>query len=150
MSAPGKSSKYSSSAIKRRDVEIVGRFVEQQNIRLCHQDSQKIKPAPFAARQIADERILRRRREQEFFEHLRSRDLISVGGRNVFGDLFDVINDALFFVQSAAFLIVIADVNGLPDLDLARIGFDSFGDNFQKRRFARTVFADNADAVVAF
>ena len=89
-------------------------------------------------------------RKQKFFEHLPGRDLIAVVGRDVFGDFADVIDDALFVVECAAFLIVIADVDGLPDFDLARVGFDAAGDDFEQRRFARAVRADDADAVVAF
>ena len=32
---------------ERRNVEIVGRLVKQKNIRLAHQNSKKIKPAPL-------------------------------------------------------------------------------------------------------
>ncbi len=87
---------------------------------------------------------------RNFSSHLSRRNLLPADGRDIFGDFADVIDHALFVVQRAAFLVVITDMNGLPDFDFAAVGFDSICYDFQQRCFTRTVFADNSDAVVAF
>ncbi len=41
---------------ERVDVEVVGRLVEQQHVRLVHQQPHELEPAPLAAREVAHER----------------------------------------------------------------------------------------------
>ena len=83
---------------QRRDVEIVGRLIEQQYIRRTHQNSQQVKPPPLAARKISDDGILGGRREQKSFEHFARRYLHAVVRRDIFGDIADVVDDTLFVV----------------------------------------------------
>ncbi len=42
--------------VERVDVEIVGRFVEQQHVGFVEQQSQELQPAPLTAGQVADPR----------------------------------------------------------------------------------------------
>ena len=44
---------------QRVDVQVVGRLVEQQHVRLVHQQPQQLQPPPLAAGQVADRRPLR-------------------------------------------------------------------------------------------
>ena len=53
---PGQPSSRSSSARERVDVEVVGRLVEQQHVRLGHQQPHELQPAALAAGEVAHER----------------------------------------------------------------------------------------------
>jgi len=52
------------------DVKIVGRLVEKQDIRLAHQDQQKLEPSPLPSGQIADLCPLHLLVEEELLAHL--------------------------------------------------------------------------------
>ena len=47
---------------QRVDVEVVGRLVEQQHVRLVHEQPQQLQPPPLAAGEVADRGPLARRR----------------------------------------------------------------------------------------
>ena len=55
---------------ERLDVEVVGRLVEQQHVRLGHQQAHQLQPAPLAAGQVADRRPLPLAGEAEPLEQL--------------------------------------------------------------------------------
>ena len=59
---------------QRVDVEVVGRLVEQQHVRLGHEQSQQLQSAALATGQLADRRPLRVPHEAEPLAHLGRRD----------------------------------------------------------------------------
>ena len=54
---------------KRRDIQVVGRFVQQQYVRRFHQNAQQVQPPLFPAAEFADGHPLQFRWEQEPFQH---------------------------------------------------------------------------------
>ena len=67
---------------QRVDVEIVRRLVEQQHVGLGHHQPHQLEPAPFAAREIGDERPLPVADEAEALAQLRCRQLAAVAERD--------------------------------------------------------------------
>ena len=49
--------------LQRQDVEVVGRLVEHQEIRIAHQDRAEVEPAPLTAAEFRNEVVLGLRRE---------------------------------------------------------------------------------------
>src|SRR5262245_56304407 len=134
---------------ERRDVQVVRDFVEQQQVRRAHQDSEQIESASFAARQRGDRLILHRGRKEEPVEHLTGGDPSAVNRPNAFGHVLHVINQPLRFVEFAVLLIVISYDQSFARLDLARVRLDPPRDDFEQRGFARAVRPDDAYAVAA-
>ena len=40
------------------DIQVIGRFIQDQDIRILHQDTEQTQPPLFAAGQLADRRVL--------------------------------------------------------------------------------------------
>src|SRR5581483_6758875 len=134
---------------ERLNVPIVRDLVEQQEVWRAHQQAQQIQPAPLAARQTGYRLILHRGGKQKAVEHLAGRDHVALDRADVFGNLTDVINQALVVIERVTRLIVVTDNYCFAEFDLARVGLHPAGDDFEQRGFARAVRADHADAVAA-
>ena len=134
--------------VERFEIQIVGRLVEDQQVRAPRKFTGQQEPRAFAARQRADERIDDAGIEQELLqipddmlldaEHF---DPVAAVGEHL----------AHGFVRShqAALLVDDDTVERLGERDRAAVGREFAGEQLEQRRLARTVCTDDADAITA-
>ena len=134
--------------LERRDIQVVGRLVEQQHVRRGHQHARQIQPPLFAARQALHRRILHVRREEELLEHLGGGEA-SVGRLHVFRDVAHVIDQPQLGVDLREFLRKETHAHRVADCDAPLVGRKLAGEQAQQRRLAAAVFADHSHALVA-
>ena len=113
---PAKSSSASSSARKRVDVEVVGRLVEQEQVRAALQHFGEMHAVALAARQLADLLLLVRALEVEGAD-IGSAVHLALAERDDVVAAGDFLPDVLLAVERVARLIDIAKLNALADLD---------------------------------
>ncbi len=157
----------------RLGVEMVGRLVEQQQLRLVEQQLAQRHAAALAARELRHVRVVRRTAQRVHrlvdlaveipqalgldlvlqFRHLvgglvgivRRQLVVAVEDRLLLGDAFhDVFANRLRRVQ-LRFLLEVADAGALGDPGLAVIVLVEAGHDLQQRGFARAVDAQHAD-----
>ena len=132
----------------RTDIEVVRRLIEDEDIRLGHEDAEQIEATLLAAAQLLDLHILHGRWEQEAVEHVARTDE-TVHGVHVLADGGHRIDDALISIERLVLLTEITDAHGLSDVDLTTVWCFPAGDHLDEGRLARAVRPDDADAVVA-
>ena len=126
------------------NVQIVGRFIEQQHVAAFFQQTRHVHTVAFTTRQQADFLLLVTALEVEG---------TAIGAGVHFGiakldDLGPARNglpDVVIRVQVIARLVNIGQINGIPQLDRAGIGLFMAGDHLEQGRFTRAVGADHAD-----
>ena len=133
---------------QRGNVKVIGRLVKKQDIRGSHEDLQKVEPLSFAAGELFDAVPLKLGREQEAFEHLRSR-YCPVRSSYDIGSLADILNDLHSGVHRFAFLREIAYIDRITDSNCARIRREHSGKHFQERAFALAVPANDTYSCIA-
>ena len=123
------------------EVEVVRRFVQQQDVRLLDQREQQLQPPSLAARERADGGELRVTVEPEAAHQSdvlhRRRALVPRHG----------ITHALREVEVAPELVVVADADGASALDGALCGHQPARDDLEQRALAGPVRPDDADPV---
>ena len=129
-------------------VQIVARLVQDEHIRLVEQDEHQRKASLLPARQVAHWLVQVIAGEAEALEQLRGRGLLAVkhhAARIAANDLAHAV--ASQFYQVIEVLRQDRELHGLADLHAARARGERALDHPQKRGLARTVLADNAEAV---
>ena len=132
---------------QREDVQIVGRFVEDQKVGVAHQDAQKVQPLSFSATEQSNELMVHGVGKQEPLEQLCSCELGAAFQGDPVGDVAHRVNDFPVFVEGAAFLSVMAKHHRFTHHDLARIGFGVAEDEVKEGGFARAVLANQTNAL---
>jgi hypothetical protein len=125
-----------------RKVEMVGRLVEQEDIRFRRHDAGERRPARLAAGERL--RVLGAV-EAKMFEQVG--DAIGVVGRAETG--FGIGGDRVVAIEIRR-LVQVADGGGRVAEDFARLRLGKVGGDLHQRRLARAVAADEADAVAGF
>ena len=134
--------------LERLDIEVVGRFVEHQQVgRLAEQASQQ-EPCPLAARERLDRRARALRAEQEVAEVAQHVAILPIDADELaaFGK---VVDDRLLQVQLVTQLVEIRHFQLGTDVDAAAAGLQLAEQQLEQRRLARTVGPEQADAVAA-
>ena len=121
------------------DVQIVGRLVHYQQVRLPHKDGQQIEPALLPSREFADLVVQHVVREQELTQEM---------------GVVNGLQDCLILVKPHSALAVVADPQRLSPLDLTgyrpRIRRIHIPDQkIDERGLADTVLADDSDFLIA-
>src|SRR5690606_35250643 len=83
------------------------------------------------------------------FQHLGGFDPLAVGRLDVGGEAVDVVDDAAFFWQAAAVLVVIGQLHGWPPTSAAAVWGCFASQHIQKATFAGPVWPNHADAVAS-
>ena len=107
---------------QRLDVQVVGRFVEQEHVGLMDERAQQVEPSPLAAAQAADARILHGPRKEKPLQHLRGFDAVAILRADERRFLLDELDQAHLVAQIGAALVVVADLDRLAPQHRARIG----------------------------
>ena len=129
---------------QRVEVEVVGRLVEQQHVRLLRQREQQLHPPALAARQQADRRPLRVVVEPERLEQA------GVGPVRLAGGPGDRLPHPLRRVERRAALVVERELHGRARArPRPRAGLAPPGDHVEQRRLAGAVRARRCRAARA-
>ena len=118
---------------KRRDIQIIRRFVQKQYVRCRHQHTQQIQTAFFAAAELGHRHPLQLRREEEAFQHLRRADALTVGRFNVIIRFLDIFQHTHIAVGKLAVLCKIANLNSLANAHFAARRLQLAGDDIHQR-----------------
>ena len=128
------------------DVQVVGRLIEQQHVRLGHEHAGQLQAAALAAGEVADEGALPLGGEAESLSQLRGRELL-LAQLHVGGHVLDGVDEAAVAVEVVELLAQPAQPHRLALDALARGQRVRSGEHAQKRRLAGAVDADQADAL---
>ncbi len=129
---------------QRFDVQVVGRFVEQQYVAALQQGLGHVQAAAFAAGQAADQLLLVLALEVEAAQVGARLDLHAV-------DVEDVqaaghfLEHVVVAFQLVATLVHVGQLHRRPEHDLARVRRLLADDHLEQRRLAGAVGADDAD-----
>ena len=126
---------------QRVEIQVVGRLVEQQHVRLVGEHEQQLQPASLAAGQRADLGPLRIGIEPEPF-HQRGvlmRRRVARSG--------DGVANAHRGVELDAVLVVVADAQRAPPLDATGGRLQAIGDQFEQGGLAGAVRTDDPEPI---
>ena len=129
---------------QRFDVEVVGRFVEQQDVAAGLQHLGHVDAVAFTAREAPDVLLLVLTLEIERADISPGRGVEPVD-LHVVEPVRDFLPDVLLGVEVVAALVDEAEVDGLADLDGAAVGLFLPRDQLEQRGLARAVRPDHAD-----
>ena len=142
---PAKSSSRVFERAQGFDVEIVGRFVEQQHVAARLQHLGQVDAVALAARQLADVLLLVAALEVERADIGAGAASRACRAGSCPGPP-EISSQTFFFgVERVAALVDIAEEHGLADPDRAGVGLFLAGDQAEQRRLARAVRTDDAD-----
>ena len=133
---------------QRGHVQVVGGFVQQQDVGRRHQYGEEIQPPPLPAGEPPDGHGLQVSGEEKPLHHL-------IGGKgpligpDLAGDGMDKVVHPLVQIQLPALLGEMADPHRGPGLHAAGVRRQLSGDQPQQGGLSRAVAAHNADAVAA-
>ena len=102
---------------QRRDVHVVRRFVQEEDVGLVHEQAQQVQAPPFAAAQLGDVGVLHLFGEQELVQQARRRDALAELIGHEMAVFLDVIDDPHAFVELGQLLSEEAKAHGLADGD---------------------------------
>ena len=128
------------------DIQVIGRFIQDQDIGILHQDTEQTQPPLFAAGQLADRRVLHFRIKKELLAHGRSADQ-PVLCAYIFSRLPNEINDPQAVIRHVVLLGKITDLHSLSDGHPAFIRHCLPCNTAEQGRFAAAVGPDDADPV---
>ena len=128
------------------DVEVVGRLVEQQHVRLVEQQPQQLEPAPLATGQVADPGGQLVAGEAEPLQHRGRRDL-AVGGPGDPPDRLDRRQHPRLGSRSSTCWVRCCSATVRPCCTLPGRGRQLAGEQVEHRGLAGAVDADDADPV---
>ena len=128
--------------LQRLDVEVVGRLVQHQEVRIPHQHRTEVKLALLAAAQLVNVVVLLLGRKEEELQKLRSRHVLAAQ-IYVIGNLRNHVNHLLVFTEFQSLLREIAEANRLADVKLAAVGLNFAQQHLDEGRFSRSVITHN-------
>jgi len=132
---------------QRRDIQIVGRFIQQQHVWRSHQQTGQIEPPLFAAREPLHRSILHIRRKKKLLKHLR-RGEPPVRRFHIFGNVAHEINQPHIRLHLRKFLCEKSDFHGFADGNRAGVRRKLTGKHAQQRRFTAAVRPDDSHALI--
>ena len=135
--------------LQRLDVEVVGRLVQHQEVRIPHQHRAEIKLALLAAAQLVNVVVLLLGRKEEELQKLRSRHVLAAAQVYVIGNLRNHVNHLLVFAEFQSLLREIAEANRLADVKLATVGLNLAQQHLDEGRFSRSVITHNTHLLEA-
>src|SRR5690606_6762826 len=134
--------------LERLDIEIVRRLVEDEQIRRTREELREDHSIALAARERRNPRHRLLRREQEVRE-VSDDVLLPAVDRDVIAALADDVHHRLGFVDLAAKLIEVRDLEVRAELHAAFVRLELADEYAQQRGLADAVVADDADALAA-
>ncbi len=134
--------------VERLQVEVVGRLVEHQQVRLARKLPRQQQARPLAARQRPDRRFGQLGREQEFLQ-IALDVLLRAANVDPVAAFRKHVANALGRLHQLALLVDDDAGQRLGALDLALVGLELAGQQLEQGRLARAVGADDADPVAA-
>ena len=129
---------------KRVDVEIVCRFVKQQQVGAALQHPRQMDPVALATRQLADAFLLVAALEIELPD-IGPRRHRALAELDLVQPVRDHLPDGLRIVEIVTRLVDIAELDRIADGEGAVVGGFAAGDHPEQRRLAGAVRADDAD-----
>ena len=118
---------------KRRNIQVICRFVQKQHVRCRHQHTQQIQAAFFTATELGHRHPLQLRREEEAFQHLRCADALAVGRFNVIIRFLDIFQHTHIAVREFAVLCKIANLHSLAYAHFAARRLQLTGNDIHQR-----------------
>ena len=131
-------------ALQRLDIQVVGRLVEEQQIAALLQGQSQVQPVALTARQHPGRLLLIGTLETEG-RHIGAAGHLEAAHLDVVEPVRDDLPDVLLGIQPFPALVDVADLDGLTDLQGARIRLLLADDHFEQRGLADTVRADHTD-----
>ena len=129
---------------QRVDVEVVGRLVEQQDVATALQHLREVHAVALTTRELAHRLLLVAAAKVEPRGVLARVDLLLAEQHDVLA-AGDLLPHGALRVEARARLVDIAELHGVADPQLARVGRLLAGDHPEQRRLAGAVRADHAD-----
>ena len=108
--------------LERGNVEIVGRFVENEEIGSLHQHQTQLQPSAFAARQFVDVVLLTRRREEKMIEELHGGEMAAAAEIDGFGHSTHHVDHLHLLIDRHPFLREIAELHCFADHETTGCG----------------------------
>ena len=121
------------------NIEIVGRLIQDQHIRLVDQRTQEIKAAAFTTAQAADAAILHVARKEKPLQHLGSFDLVAIFGADQRRFVLDKFDQAHTLVKIGGVLVVIGQLHRVAPTNCAFVWCLFVGQQVEQRAFARAI-----------
>ena len=132
---------------ERLDVEVVGRLVEQEHVRLAHQQPHELQAPPFAAGEVAHERPGAVAAEAEAIAEQPGGDLDAAAERRDGADALQRLEHALVAGDLRRVLGEVGEADRRAAVDPPVGGLELAREQLDERRLARAVDADERDPV---
>ena len=132
---------------QRVDVEVVRRLVQQQHVRLVHQQAHQLQASPLAAREVSQIGPLAVSAEAEALAQLAGRDLVAVAERDAAAHELERLEHAQAAIQLLEVLREVGDSHRLPAHHAAARRLELARHQPDHARLARPVDADERDAL---
>src|SRR6478735_4224207 len=132
--------------VERLEVEVVGRLIENEEVRLTRKLARQQQARPLSARQRPDRRFGQRRVEQEFLE-VALDVLLRAANLDPVAAVREHVLHSLLRLHQLPLLVDDDAAQGLRLRYRADIGPDLAGQQLEQGRLARAVRADKADPV---
>ena len=135
--------------VQRNDVQVVGRLVQNQEIRIAHQHRTQIKTAALATAQLIDIAVLCFRRKEEMLQKLRCRQTLAVTQLYHFRDVLHHIDDFHLLIKLQTLLRIIAETDGFADVQRTTIRQLLSHQYLDEGGLSRTVIPHDAHLLIA-
>src|SRR5256714_15149909 len=130
---------------QRAEIEIVRRLVEHQNVAAALQDFSEQHPAPFAAAELRNLGVDALFAEKKSPQISAQRDAL-LAERDAFSTTSDFFPNRFLIVEEQPILVDVIDLGPRADLHCTARGGQFLQNDFEERRLAESVAADNTEA----
>ena len=130
--------------LKRLDVEVVGGFVEYEEVGILHQYGAEIELALLATGEFIDVVVLLLGGKEEMLEEQTGGEMAPASQVDIFGNAGDDVDDFLVVTKLQSFLREIAKTNGIANVELTAVGGNFAEKHFDEGGFARAVIAHDS------
>ena len=103
------------------DIKIVGRLVENQEVRILHQYRTKVQLATLATTKFIHVVVLLFGSKKEILKELRSREMFASTHIDIFGDILNNVYHLHLVVELQSLLREIAKTHGIANIKLSAI-----------------------------
>ena len=121
------------------DIKVVGRLIEDQEVRIPHQHRTEIELALLASTQLIYVVVLFLWSKEEELQELRSRHVLAITQVDIIGNLSNDINHLLVFLELQSLLREITEANRLTDVKLTAIRLNFTQEHLDEGRLTRSV-----------
>ena len=126
------------------DIEVVGRLIKNQKVRIPHQHRTEIELAFLASTQLIYVVVLLFWSKEEELQELRSRHVLAITQVDIIGNLSNDINHLLVFLELQSLLREITEANRLTDVKLTAVRLNFSQEHLDKGRLTRTVITHDS------